>query len=127
MTRIIGRRMAGEDHAVGKFPPEAFRLSARNGARFDPANVDEAFHMFGCHSSGTEKGATCAGYILRGSDGIGWRIGVATGEFVPSMVSDGGVALFESYYEMAVANGVATDDPALDGCRPCMSSAAEGD
>lgn len=147
MTRIVGRRMAGEDHAVvtvagcsntfrrkvcddcpwrkdavGKFPAEAFRLSANSatdGANLtDAPSVESALHIFGCHQSGTEKPATCAGYILRGSDAIGWRIGVATGKFLPSMVDRAGVELHESYYEMAVANGVSENDPALDSCRP---------
>lgn len=152
LTRLICRRLAGEDHAVvtvaggsnrfrrrvcsdcpwrrdavGEFPAEAFRLSANTGIQHltHAADVEQALHTFACHQSGTEKPATCAGYILRGSDAISWRVGAATGKFMPSMVSDGGVALFGSYYEMAVANGVPADDPVLDGCRDWR--AAEGE
>jgi len=32
-------------------------------------------------------------------------------------VSDGGVALFDSYAEMAIANGVEPNDPVLAPCR----------
>lgn len=146
MTRIVGRRMAGDEHAVvtvaggsnrfrrrvcsdcpwrrdavGKFPAEAFKLSANtgtDGAKMLGVSIEEAMHTFACHQSGAEKPATCAGYILRGSDGIGWRIAVATGKFLPAFVRDDGIALFDNYFEMAVANGVAADDAALDGCRP---------
>jgi len=146
MTRIVGRRMAGDDHAVvtvaggsnrfrrrpcsdcpwrldavGKFPAEAFKLSANtgtDGAKVLDTGIEEAMHTFACHQSGTWKPATCAGYILRSHDSIGWRIAVATGKFLPAFVRDGGVALFDNYFDMAVANGVAADDAALDGCRP---------
>jgi hypothetical protein len=77
---------------------------------------DIATHGFACHSSGTEKPATCAGYILRSPDAIGWRLAVAFGKFDPSKVSDGGHELHENYRAMAEANGVASDDPVLDGC-----------
>ena len=149
---VIDRRMAGDDHAVvtvsgggqryrrrvcsdcpwrkdavGIFPAEAFRHSANtgtDGARLsDAASVDGALHTFACHQAGTEKPATCAGYILKGDDGIGWRIAVATGKFDPRQVRAGGAALFDSYFDMAVANGVPAGDPALDGCRPWDSRA----
>lgn len=143
-AKVIGRRLAGKDHAVmtvhggggtyrrepcakcpwrkdavGEFPAEAFRHSANtatDGARA-LGDIDAAMHTFGCHDSGARKPATCAGYILRSHDAIGWRIGVSTGEFDPAMVSSS-VPLFDNYYEMAVANGVPPDDPALRGCKP---------
>lgn len=107
--------------AVGVFPAEAFRLSAHcgtDGARMSEVGFSDAGSTFGCHTNGAEKPATCAGYILQSYDAIGWRIAVATGKFDPKQVSDGGVELHENYYEMAVANGVPADDPALDGRRP---------
>lgn len=141
---LLGRRMAGKDQAVvtvkggthqfrrqpcsdcpwrkdavGKFLAEAFRLSANtgmDGARV--VDIEEAAHGFACHQSGAEKPATCAGYILRGQDAIGWRLGVALGRFAPSLVSAAGADLFNNYFDMAVANGVPADDAALDGCRP---------
>lgn len=144
MTRITQRRLAGADHAVltvecgghryrrepcprcpwrrdavGEFPAEAFRHSANTGT--DGARVgtslDEARHAFACHAMGAEKPATCAGYILAGSDAIGWRLAALAGKFDPDRVRST-VPLFGSYFEMAVANGVPADDPALDGCRP---------
>ena len=145
MTRITKRRMADDNHAVitvaggghryrrhpcarcpwrvdavGEFPAEAFRLSANTGAdgsKILTIGFEEASHTFGCHDSGSAKPATCAGYILRGDDGIGWRLAVMTGRFDPKRVRTD-VPLFASYYDMAVANGVPPDDPALDACRP---------
>ncbi len=158
-STLIARRLAGDDHAVitvtggnhsyrrrpcedcpwrtdtvGKFPAEAFRLSANTGA--EHLNVEgergrsksceaslkkrfnEASHTFGCHRSGTDRPATCAGYVLRGDSALGWRMAMIHGYFDPNNVSSGGCTLFESYYEMAVANGVAPDDLALAACKP---------
>lgn len=143
---VTNRRLAGEDHAVitveggghhyrrepcpdcpwrldavEKFPAEAFRHSANtatDGAHMLTVGVNEATHTFGCHQSGAGKPATCAGYILRGSDAIGWRLSLALGKFDPKQVRQGRARLFDSYFAMAVANGVPPDDPALDGCRP---------
>lgn len=145
MTEIINRRLAGDNHAVitvtggghryrrevcptcpwridavGEFPADAFRHSANtgtDGAKVSITSVDDASHTFGCHASGAGKPATCAGYILSGSDGIGWRIAVVLGKFDPGQVR-ATAPLFDSYYEMAVANGVPPDDPALNACRP---------
>lgn len=104
--------------AVGEFPAEAFRLSAATAT--DGSMIlevgDEAFHTFGCHHSGAGKPATCAGYVLNGDDAIGWRVAHSKGKFDPSKVHSD-VPFFESYYDMAVANGVPPDDPALRGCK----------
>lgn len=105
--------------AVGEFPAEAFRLSANtaiDGSRVRQVEGDFT-NTFGCHHSGTAKPVTCAGYVLRGDDAVGWRIARSKGKFDPSKVRSD-VPLFDSYYEMAVANGVPPDDPALRGCKP---------
>lgn len=124
---------------VGTFPPEAFRLSANTGAEHVYAEealkqglpgdgettlnkkFNEVSHTFGCHSAGVERPQTCAGYIVSGKDSLSWRIAVAVGKFDPTRVSDDGIELFGSYYDMAVANGVSPDDPALAACRPWRS------
>jgi hypothetical protein len=145
-VRIIQRRPAGPDHAVntvtggdglyrrrpcsdcpwrldavGKFPAEAFRHSAKTAmdgaALATQEDLEEACHGFACHQSGSEKPATCAGYILQACDAIGWRINVIKGRFDPRDVTSGGARLFANYHAMAVANGVAPDDPALTGLR----------
>lgn len=94
--------------AVGVFPAAAFRCSA------DTA-YDMADRMFGCHDSGLKHPATCAGFLLRNSAnhlGVRLALGLDLAE-----VSDGGHALFASYREMAIANGVSPDDPVLLPCR----------
>jgi hypothetical protein len=148
-TRIIRTRPAGRHHqvlsieggghsyrrepcatcpwrkdAVGEFPAEAFLHSADTGTDGAHFNSD-AMHTFACHESGSERPATCAGYILRGADAISWRIARAFGKFDPSKVlHDTGVALFDNYYDMAVANGVSSDNPKILKCKPYAESHA---
>ena len=96
--------------AVGEFPAEAFRHSANTA-------YDMSTHMFGCHDSGAKKPATCAGFLLRGSDhNLGARLARMTGR-IRDDVSDGGHELFSNYREMAVANGVEPNDVVLGACR----------
>lgn len=97
--------------AVGVFPAQAFRHSARTA-------YDMAQHEFACHASGVSKPATCAGFLLRGADhNLKTRMGFITGKYQGD-VTDGGHELHDSYRAMAVANGVDPDDPALQPCRP---------
>lgn len=97
--------------AVGEFPAEAFRHSAATA-------YDMAQNTFACHSSGCEKPALCAGFLLRNSENnLGVRMMQMRGQVSMDEVSDGGHALFDSYREMAVANGVPSDDPVLERCR----------
>ena len=145
MSQITERTLADADHAVvtvtdggnryrrepcpdcpwridsvGVFPAEAFRLAANAGLESLETSIHDlsaGTRNFGCHSSGPGKTATCAGYILKGQGSIGWRLALATGKFDPAKVRSE-VPLFCSYFDMAVANGVPADDPALDGCRP---------
>lgn len=135
-TKITRRRFAGRDHAVltvtggdsiyrrepceqcpwrkdqtGSFPAEAFVLSA-------PTSYDMAMHTFACHMSGTEKPATCAGFLLMNADNnLMVRLKVSDGKIDFSEIADGGHELHEGYRAMAVANGVDPDDEALALCR----------
>lgn len=96
--------------ATGKFPAEAFRHSANTAH-------DMSDRGFGCHESGTEKPALCAGFLLRGAEhNLKVRMRQMQGESFAD-VTDGGVELYGDYVEMALANGVAEDDPALSACR----------
>lgn len=96
--------------ATGEFPAEAFRHSARTA-------YDLSQHVFSCHQSGAEKPAVCAGFLLRGAQhNIAVRMGHLTGRFAGD-IGCAGVALHESYRAMAIANGVAPDDPRLASCR----------
>lgn len=137
--RIVGVRRAGPDHAVvsvrkdrsdgysfrrepcaecpwrkdapiGAFPAEAFRISA------DTA-YDQSMRAFSCHMSGSEKPATCAGFLLRGAEhNLGVRIRYSAGDIDPGSVTSK-VELYDSYRDMAEANGVAPSDPRLTRCR----------
>lgn len=97
---------------AGSFPAEAFRHSANTA-------FDMSQKVFACHESGHEKPATCAGFLLQNSqDNLTIRIRQSNGEIELRQVTDGGYDLHESYRAMAVANGVPTDDPTLQKCRP---------
>lgn len=92
--------------AVGKFPAEAFGHSANTA-------VDMSRHAFACHQSGTKKPSICAGFLLRGADhNLSVRLKCMSGDIADDVV-DGGHALHENYREMAIANGVDPQDPAL--------------
>lgn len=134
--REVRRRMAGPDHAVvsleggefrycrrpcpecpwrkenaGNFPAEAFRHSA-------PTAYDAAFSTFACHMAGAEKSAICAGFLLQNADNnLGVRMAAMRGDYDPRRVEPSGAELFESYRDMAEANGVPADDPTLKPCR----------
>lgn len=96
--------------ATGVFPPEAFRHSARTA-------YDMAEEKFGCHDSGADKPATCAGFLLRGADhNLTVRVLRMKSEITDD-VCDGNHALHEDYRAMAIANGVDPDDPVLKPCR----------
>ncbi len=96
--------------AVGEFPAQAFIHSA-------PTAYDMSDRTFGCHESGTSKPATCAGFLLRGADhNLRIRLAYIKGE-IQDDLDDDGLELFESYREMAVANGVDPDDSVLADCR----------
>lgn len=101
---------------TGVFPAEAFRHSANTAE-------EDSNHTFGCHESGIAKGATCAGFLLRGADlNAAVRTLVAEGHIDPHQVSDGGHELHESYHAMAEANGV--ERPPLQSESPTVAIAA---
>jgi hypothetical protein len=100
-----------EDSPIGVFPAEAYRHSAATA-------YDMAQTTFACHMAGKERPLTCAGFLLRGSmHNLLIRLAQIRGTLNLRDVSDGGAPLYESYRAMAIANGVAPDDPALQPCR----------
>jgi hypothetical protein len=140
-ARITRARRAGPDHAVitvvsggpakgrgyriepcaqcpwrldqqGTFPAEAFRLSA-------PVAYDAAMSTFGCHMSPTSAPQTCAGFLLSPGaiHNLLVRLRLADGQLDLDKVKRAGKQLFKSYRAMAIANGVAPDDPVLAPCR----------
>ncbi|MFI6469902.1 DUF6283 family protein [Streptomyces sp. NPDC050516] len=94
------------DAPAGAFPAEAYRLSA-------PTAYDLSTHIFACHSSGADQPQACAGFLLRGAgDNLAVRMwGVDLSEVTSEE------ELYDSYREMAIANGVDPDDPAIRPCR----------
>ena len=99
------------DVPTGRFPADAFRHSARTA-------YDMAETMFSCHVSGSEKPATCAGFLLRGAGhNMLYRLALISGKIDPREISDAGIPLYAGYREMAIANGVDPDDPVLSPCR----------
>lgn len=50
-----------KDAPIGAFPAEAYRISA-------DTTYDQSQRVFACHMSGSDRSATCAGFLLRGAD-----------------------------------------------------------
>lgn len=99
-----------KDSPRGAFPAEAYRISAKT-------DYDMAQTTFACHMAGKDKPTTCAGFLLKGSaHNLQVRMALSTGKLdLHKVESD--VPLFSSYRAMAVANGVAPNDPVLIPCR----------
>lgn len=121
---ILRTARTGGGHALG-VPGELTRWVRSRRSRFGSARVayDMAESVFACHDTRVvEKAAICAGFLLRGAaHSLAIRLAYLRGQIDPGSISDAGLALHKSYRAMAVANGVAGDDPALAPCR-----AAEG-
>lgn len=135
---LVGRNARGQDHAVneitggrgdlyrrtpcatcpwrkdavGEFPAAAFKVSA-------PTAYDMATRTFACHSSGAKKPTTCAGFLLSDSayHNLMVRLKQRDGSYDLSKVSANSAELFNTYREMAEANGVDPNDPVLRPCR----------
>lgn len=104
---------------VGIFPAEAFRHSAPTG--YDIPELIASGEMpstFACHKTGLKAPSTCAGFLLAESSNhnLSLRMAQMRGEDVLSGVQKGEAPLFDNYYDMAVANGVPTDDPRITPC-----------
>lgn len=99
------------DTQVGDFPAEAFRISARTA-------YDCSERVFGCHMSGIQRPQVCAGFLLANADNnIAVRLAQIRGHLDMDDIHAGGAELYNSYREMAVANGVDPDDPMIAACR----------
>lgn len=94
---------------MGMFPAQAFRHSAETA-------LDMSNHVFACHSSPIEDSKICTGFLLRGAvHNLAVRLMYIQGKLQPPAEPE--CELFESYRDMAQANGVASDDPALEYTR----------
>lgn len=99
-----------KDAPIGRFPAEAFRLSAKTA-------YDASDRTFACHMAGSIEPKTCAGFLLSNSvNNLAVRVAMLKGQYNPDDVSSD-VPLYESYREMAIANGVPEDDPMIAPCR----------
>jgi hypothetical protein len=99
-----------KDVPTGVFPADAFRTSANTAC-------DASVRIFACHMSGTEAPLACAGFLLQNADNnIAVRIASSMGRFDPDQVSSR-APLYDNYREMAIANGVDSDDASLADCR----------
>lgn len=96
---------------VGSFPAEAFRHSARTA-------YDMSEHVFSCHAAGLDRPLTCAGFLLSTSadHNLSVRLSRIKRRGLEAIKAPA-VPLFDNYRDMAVANGVDPDDPALHDCR----------
>jgi hypothetical protein len=94
------------DASPGKFPPERYRELARTA-------YDMSVSVFACHMSKDAKLFACAGFLLQSAT---HNLTVRMAFFDRRSVSSP-VPLFGTYREMAIANGVAPDDPSLARCR----------
>lgn len=101
-----------KDAEIGAFPAEAYRLSARTC-------YDAALSTFACHESGVDKPAVCAGFLLANSaNNLGVRLGLSASRLDLDRIGNPDqVELYESYRDMAIANGVSEDDASIAPCR----------
>lgn len=93
-----------QDVTPGQFPAERYRqlaVTARDLTR----------RVFACHKSIEGKEVACAGYLVQFPHNLSVRIRGL--QHRPHTT----VPLYRDYREMAVANGVDPNDPALAGIR----------
>jgi hypothetical protein len=73
--------------------------------------------LFQCHRTDAGRPLVCAGFLERGADhNMTVRLSYVRGDLDPRDRS-GSLPLYADYREMAIANGVDPDDPALASCR----------
>jgi hypothetical protein len=94
------------DVRTGKFPPERF-IALANTAH------DLSGRVFACHMSKEGGEFACAGFVLQqAAHNMACRMARMPFDDVTSQHP-----LFETYREMAIANGVDEDHPELRHCR----------
>lgn len=93
------------DVKPGKFTAARFQALARTA-------YDMATTIFACHMSKEGGEVACAGFVLQqGAHNLSLRMARQRFEVSASM------ALFTTYRNMAIANGVRPSDPCLRDCR----------
>lgn len=93
------------DAKPGKFPPERY-------IKLAPTAYDMARGVFACHMTNEGKEVACAGFIIsQGAHNLSLRMSRQSFEARTD------APLFFTYRELAIANGVPADHPALRQCR----------
>jgi GNAT superfamily N-acetyltransferase len=95
------------DAPVGQFPPEVYVHSAPGNRTGGPSG------RFGCHSSTAARPLLCAGWLLAGADGNAEVLSMMDAGVLARPELPDGVEVYDSYAEMAAANGVDPGLPAL--------------
>lgn len=93
------------DVAPGKFPPERYVALA-------PTAYDLAMKVFACHMSKEGGEFACAGFLLQSS---AHNLSCRMARHRCDVRSP--YPLFQTFRQVAIANGVPEDHPALDHCR----------
>jgi hypothetical protein len=94
------------DVAPGEFQTERYRVLAASAE--DMSQV-----IFQCHKTGDVEPVACAGFLSQSAaHNLAVRLAYCYGKLEPKDRS-GGLELHPHYTSLAVANGVAADDPAL--------------
>lgn len=98
------------DVAPGQFGADRFQDLAGTAE-------DLSARIFACHKSVQGADVVCAGFLERGAmHNMAIRMAYARG-VIERLDRSGGLPLHADYRAMAIANGVAPDDPALRHCR----------
>ena len=99
-----------KDVPTGHFAAERFKALAETA-------YDLSTRIFACHKSAEEHPTICAGFLSRGADhNLTVRVAYGRGE-LKQADRTGDLPLYDDYRAMAVANGVAADEPILKLCR----------
>jgi hypothetical protein len=107
------------DVATGQFSAERFRALAHTA-------YDLSRQVFAYHKSADDHPTVCAGFLARGAEhNLTVRLANARDQ-IELTDRSGGLALYEDYRAMAIANGVAADDPSLLPCRASRGEASRG-
>lgn len=98
------------DAQPGEFTAERYRVLAASA-------YDRSFMIFTCHKSPEGGEVVCAGFLERGAEhNLAVRLAYSQRR-LERFDRSGGLRLHSSYRAMAIANGVAPDEPLLEPCR----------
>lgn len=107
LTRQCSECPWRKDVPVGRFPPERY-VALKN-------TVEQGLNnLFACHKTSDGEPSACVGFLLvDGPNNWTARLAAITGEFDPRKLEAAG-PLYDSFQEMALANGVSPEDLVSD-------------